>query len=241
MSTAALSRIKTACSCGKKYLVHADLAGKRGKCKCGKVFTVPTEDEAVANIPERMCPWCGTWITADESVCEACEREAAKEDAASENAATRGSPQPFKAPKDCMPWWSSTKHQVIGGICAVTVLIAGIYQTHLNGADFINFYFGIGLACCIAIFIARLTSCSVAVFVMLLVTFEAIGAIRYGYGLTQGMHRFGFLGKMMLFGPVGIFAIPYLDRLNSSGGGGSGGGGGCGGGGCGGGCGGCGG
>ena len=106
--------------------------GKRGKCKCGKVFTVPTEDEAVANIPERMCPWCGTWITADESVCEACEREAAKEDAASENAATRGSPQLFKAPKDCMPWWSSTKHQVIGGICAVTVLIAGFYQTQFE-------------------------------------------------------------------------------------------------------------
>ena len=231
MSTATSSRVKAVCSCGKKYLVRAEFAGQRSKCPCGKYFSVPPQEDSEVPAPEKKCPWCGVSIGTDESACETCEHEANRQ-------ATRGTSD---------AWWTQKKNQNIGTICAITAILAGIFQTQLDGPGFIWFYVVMGIACCIGFVVARLTACSAVVFIMLLVAFEAIGAIRYGYGLTQGMHKFAILAMMMLFGPLVIAAIAFLDQFadTSSGGwstwGCSGGsscgsscGGGCGGGGCGG-------
>ncbi len=236
MTSATASRIKATCSCGKKYLVKPEFAGKRLKCKCGEVFTVPAVDESEKTPIDRQCTWCDARIGPEESICESCAREAGERASEAER-------------EKSMPWWKRRKTWITAAICSITVIVAGIYQTQLNGPEFVEFYFAMGIVCCVAFLVARLTSCPIAAFVILLLTFEAIGAIRYGFGLTQGMHRFGILGNMMLLGPIGIVAIPFLDRFaDSSGGGGSSswgsssysscgsscGGGGCGGGGCGG-------
>ena len=236
MTAATVSRIKASCSCGKKYMVKPEFTGKRVRCKCGEAFTVPPVEESEATPIEKLCVWCDARIGPEETACESCDREAEQRTSEAERARS-------------LPWWKSRKTRITAAICVITIIVAGIYQTQLNGPEFVKFYFAMGVVCCVAILVARLTSCPIAAFVALLLAFEAIGAIRYGYGLTQGMHRFGMLGKMMLFGPVGIVAIPFLDRFGeSSGGGGSSswgdssysscgsscGGGGCGGGGCGG-------
>ncbi|MGC6446144.1 MAG: hypothetical protein ACON5J_06935, partial [Rubripirellula sp.] len=101
-------------------------------------------------------------------------------------------------------------------------------------------YFCVGVVCFIACLIVRFAKFSIALLVVLVLSYEAIGAIRYGYGLSQGMRNFGFLNLMMLFGPIAFIAA--VSEGSGGSGGSSWGGGGCGGGGCGGGgCGGCGG
>ena len=232
MSTAISSRVKAACSCGKKYLVRAQFSGQKSKCQCGKFFTVPKQEKTESVIADKACPWCGARIGTEESDCKNCQDESQKR---VDREASAG-------------WWEQKENQIIGGICAATVVIAGICQTQLDGPAFLWFYLAIGVACCIGFCFARLTACTTAAFIMPLVAFEAIGVIRYGYGVTQGMDRFSILGMMMLFGPFVIAAIAFLDQFADSSRSGSNswgcscasscgsscGGGGCGGGGCGG-------
>ena len=334
MSTATSSRIKAVCSCGKKYLVRAELSGKRGKCKCGKRFTVPTQEKAESSVLEKECPSCGARIGPQDIMCKACEREAVVSGAKSEAdvsfelrmgigtvcglivlvaviyqlylkvlgfeiffvllgvlcaisiitmrllgrskrfvfevtiaalisygviALSRcvfvfydvSSPESFELllvlavlgplivcvvayldeillafyePDTSVSdpveyWWNDPKIRIAGGCAAVTVLGAGVYQTLLDGPEFIEFYQVLGIGFCIAFLVARITSCPTVGFLVLLLAFETIGAIRFGYGLTQGMHKFGELGQMMLFGPIGIAAIPFIDKVFLSGGG----------------------
>ena len=103
--------------------------------------------------------------------------------------------------------------------------------------SFLILYFYLGVVCFIACLIVRFAKFSIALVVVLVLSYEAIGAIRYGYGLSQGMRNFGFLTQMMLFGPIAFIAAFSEGSGGSSGsrwGGGSSCGGGCGGGGCGG-------
>src|SRR5258706_7878857 len=43
-------------ACGKSYTWKAELAGKRVKCKCGAVMTVPASDPAAAAVVEEALP-----------------------------------------------------------------------------------------------------------------------------------------------------------------------------------------
>lgn len=356
MSTATSSRIKAACSCGKKYLARAEHSGKQCKCKCGKVFTVPTQEKAEAAIPEKECPTCSARIGPEEIWCKACEREAVVSEAKAEAdvslARTIGiatvcglivvvagiyqsqlkasgfliffvllgvlcaisiiaarllgiskrfvreltiaalvsygvialircvfvlsdvrAPDSFElllllavlgplivcviafldaillefyepetsASGAMESWWNDPKIRIAGGFAAATVLVGAIYQTQLDGPQFVKFYFALGVGICIAFLIARLTSCPTVGLIILLLAFEAIGAIRFGYGVTQGMHKFGNLGSMMILGPMGFAFVSGVGQASGSQGSGSScssgsscGGGGCGGGGCGG-------
>lgn len=154
------------------------------------------------------------------------------------------------------PVWRQSEFQFIAAACAMIVVFAGIYQLQLNGPQFISFYFVIALICCIIMVIARVTGAPLACLILAVLTFEIVGAIRFGYGTMNGMRRFSMLGQMMMLGPIGLFVVTYLDQVLGSIGSGSGwgddgssgffsscsGGSSCGGGGCGGGgCGGCGG
>lgn len=238
MSAATSSRIRYTCPCGKKYVARAELSGKRAKCKeCGEAFTIPTPQQAEVETHEKTCPWCGVRIEPNKTFCKACKRKMAE----------RADGETF------VSWRGIGKNLLVAAICTATVLIASVYQQQLDGPEFISFYTMMAIACCIGLLVARLTHCSVVTFIVLLVAYEAIGAIRYGYGIQHGMHKFGKLTSMMIIGPFIIVAIPFIDKLgnsqgSSSGGGGwfasgcsscgsgcgSGCGGGCGGGGCGG-------
>lgn len=366
MSTATSSRIRAACPCGKKYIVDAKFAGKRGKCKCGEFFEVPMIQNATL---KNQCRSCGVTLGTPRTFCKKCERKAALVEAKSTAnvnqsetavslgrtigvvivcalvvivsvifhvnlrasgfvsffallglvaaasiisarligstkkfvqelmiavlvsygivALSRGFVVYFNLRSHEVPelyllvavlgplavwviafldrileevhkadssvssqhWWDDPKVRLVGGCAAAAMLVAGICQTQLDGPGFLSFYFSVGVGICVALLIARLTSCPIIALLTLPLAFEAIGAIRYGYGLSQGMHRFGMLQKMMLVGPIGIVVIPFLDRILTSTGGGSSwggscgsssscgsscGGGGCGGGGCGG-------
>lgn len=228
LSVAELSRIKAACTCGKKYVVRAEVAGKKIRCTCGEVFSVPTAEEVPQATPEKMCPWCDAGITEDQEACEKCETEAATETLQVESETTHSA--------------SEIRSQIVftSAICLPVVFGVSLYQFQLKGPEFLKLYFCVGVVCFIACLIVRFAKFSIALLVVLVLSYEAIGAIRYGYGLSQGMRNFGFLTQMMLFGPIAFIAA--VSEGSGGSGGSSWGGGGCGGGGCGGGgCGGCGG
>ena len=225
LSVAELSRIKAACTCGKKYVVRAEVAGKKVRCTCGEVFSVPTTEEVQQATPEKMCPWCDAWITEDQEACEKCETEAATEALQVESETTQSAPE--------------IRSQIVfmSAICLPVVFGVSLYQFQLKGPEFLDLYLGVGIACFIACLIVRFAKLSMALVVVLVISYEAIGAIRYGYGLSQGMRNFGFLTQMMLFGPfafIAVFGEGSGGSGGSSWGGGSSCGGGCGGGGCGG-------
>jgi len=233
LSVAELSRIRATCTCGKKYVVRAEVAGKKVRCNCGEVFSVPTTEEVQQATTEKMCPWCDAWITEDQEACEKCETDAAKDAAMQiESETTQSAPE--------------IRSQIVfmSAICLPVVFGVSLYQFQLKGPEFLDLYFGVGVACFIACLIVRFAKLSMALVVVLVLSYEAIGAIRYGYGLSQGMQNFGFLTQMMLFGPFAFIAV-FGEGSGGSGGSSWGGGSSCGsscGGGCGGGgCGGCGG
>ena len=234
MSIATSSRLKASCVCGKKYSIRADLAGKTCKCKCGKRFKVPARDQSQAAVPERMCPDCGVWISKDESACNSCRQKA--DQRASEQLEQTGYSEPTSADLTT-PWWERTETYVVSAICAITIFGCGLYQTRLNGPEFLSFYFYVGVFCGAGLLLARFTSRSLVTILLLVVTFEAIGLIRYAYGSSQGMSRFQNLFQMMGFAPFVFLSLMSMGKGSGSGSGGwSGGGcgGGCGGGGCGG-------
>lgn len=225
LSVAELSRIKATCNCGKKYVVRAEVAGKKVRCTCGEVFSVPTTEEVQQATPEKTCPWCDAWITEDQGVCRKCETEAATEALQVESETTQSAPE--------------IRSQIVfmSAICLPVVFGVSLYQFQLKGPEFLQLYLGVGIACFIACLIVRYAKLSMALVVVLVLSYEAIGAIRYGYGLSQGMQNFGFLTQMMLFGPFAFIAV-FGSGSGGSGGSSWGGGSSCGGGG---GCGGCGG
>ena len=92
-----------------------------------------------------------------------------------------------------------TETYVVSAICAITIFGCGLYQTRLNGPEFLSFYFYVGVFCGAGLLLARFTSRSLVTILLLVVTFEAIGLIRYAYGSSQGMSRFQNLFQMMGF------------------------------------------
>ncbi|MGI9473237.1 MAG: hypothetical protein ACR2NZ_16975 [Rubripirellula sp.] len=278
MSTVTDSSIKATCECGKRYLVRASLAGKRGQCECGKTFVVP------AGAPSVLCSDCNSAIPPGEHFCAFCSTALAEQSGqpewnkpggyAAEQAAVKAKKRKKKKQKrrkrpvkpvtpaashpplwekagGDLPapepaWWQNSIFKAITIVALVTLLVSSVWQTTLNGPEFLQLYFFVGLMCVVGIVVARTTSCStLAGVIVMVLTFELLGLARYGYGLSHGMSRFGMLSTMMLFGPIGAFALGFAESSGSSGGSGffSGGcssscgsscGGGCGGGGCGG-------
>ena len=232
MSVAELSRTKAACTCGKKYVVKSEFAGRRVRCSCGKIFEIPSIKEIEEPAQESVCFLCKTPIGQDQEVCAKCDNKKTKEDLKEEDF--------NKVPT---AWWNTTQVLFTGGICLTVIVGVSFLQSSLDGRDFLGLYLGIGLTCFLVCLLARLQSlCWSAVF-MLVLSYEAIGAIRYLYGTSQGMSNFGLLSKMMLIGPF-FFMMCFLDNSSTGSGGGSSWtshgysgsscGGGCGGGGCGG-------
>jgi len=229
MSNTTASRIKAACTCGKKYVVRAEVAGKKVRCNCGEVFSVPTTEEVQQATPEKMCPWCDAWITEDQEECEKCETEGAKQAERVEQLESKESDSGF---------WRSNEVVFASAICLPMVFGVSLYQIQLKGPDFLTLYFGVGVACLLGCLVVRYAKFCVAVAIVFLLSFEAIGAIRYGYGVSQGMRQFDQLFNYMIFGPLAFVGALFGEGSGGSGGsswgGGSSCGGGCGGGGCGG-------
>lgn len=239
-SPSSAARVRGACACGKKYSIKASLAGKTARCKCGQLFTVPS---AETMRPKVICPFCRMKHRGAGSVCRRCGDKAIHEPANSDRGSADQAPPPSV-------WWKDTGVHL--GLCVflLVVVVAGAVQTQMNGPDFIGFYVVLGLLSGGTLLVLRHSQCSPLAFVLIFLAFELIGLLRYAWGTSQGMQQFALLFKLMLFGPIGILAVGYLDVIikesgNSSGYGSSCGGSSCGsscgGGGCGSGCGGCGG
>ena len=125
--------------------------------------------------------------------------------------------------------------------CGVTVVLAGLLQVFLNGPEFLALFAVLGLFGIGTVWFAPKNDWGTTrVFLAVFLAYESIGLIRLGYGLTEGMERFGFLYQMMALGPFGMawatsaHDLMRIDRYSSWGSCGSDCGGGCGGGGCGG-------
>lgn len=61
--------------CGKRFEVGEQFAGRRAKCKCGRMVTVPAAAPAPLPAPELLghaCPGCGQTIAAQAIICINC-------------------------------------------------------------------------------------------------------------------------------------------------------------------------
>ena len=212
MSTLTLSRIKVTCSCGKKYLVRPELAGKRGRCKCGQVFTVPTQKKEISTPKEKICPECGGSL-GGFPICTFCARKTA------DKTAERLKELDKKSVKKSQVISSNTSKAILftSAGCVSAVLLSQLTHKHLNGPEFLVLYFCIGFACFLGVYCARYYSWSVIVALLLIASFEAIGGLRLNHGLSQGMHNFGNLIMMMVLGPAVMFFFSFADFGSSSG------------------------
>jgi hypothetical protein len=206
------------------------------------------EQEPQPESAATQCPCCGSELLPDVALCLECGYDLESgEQLEQGEALTDKSPQTKSALRlreQTEALQNFSRFTIATGIL---VLIASFSQIFMSGPTFLFMYFLIGLAGCVAILMAHGTHAILPLaptLAICFVAYELIGAIRWWYGVTQGMHRFTILMWMMILGPAAVAVAlisPHVDFAGGGGGGGCGGGG-CGGGGCGGGgCGGCGG
>jgi len=195
MSVATSTRIKVTCTCGKKYLVRSDLIGKRGKCKCGEAFTVPAPTFK-ATPQKKKCPWCSTQIGINKVSCQPCERRT-----------MRGSSSKID--------FASTNANlaIVAGAMSLMVLICAIWQAKLNGPEFLVVYGSFLVICCLGGIAVRVLGCPRQAVAIIAIGFVLLGGIRYGYGVTHGMHNFTILALMMVLGTITIAVLPFIDIL----------------------------
>lgn len=201
MSNTTASRIKAACTCGKKYLIRPGIAGKRVRCKCGSIFEVPLVAEPRTVEPTRTCRWCDAAVSGNQQVCDGCKEE--------KLAAIKSNP--VTSAGDAPPtWWNQKDVVYAASICGVSVLLISLFQMSLIGPYFLLLYLFVAIGCAIGLIVAKSYDCSIAVYIMVIASFEMIGAIRYSYGLSRGMRQFDMLEMSMLFGPVAIIVVFFL-------------------------------
>ena len=201
MSNTIASRIKAACTCGKKYLIRPDVAGKRVRCKCGSIFEVPLAEEPKTVEPTRTCRWCDATVSDNQQVCDGCKEE--------KIAAIKSNP--VTSAGDAPPtWWNKKDVVYAASICGISVLLISLFQMSLIGPYFLLLYLFVAIGCAIGLIVAKSYDCSIAVYIMVIASFEMIGAIRYSYGLSRGMRQFDMLEMSMLFGPVAIIVVFFL-------------------------------
>ncbi len=236
MSNIKTSKIKIVCPCGKKYLVRANLAGKKSRCRnCGKVLQIdPLQEDrrdSDAGMMSNDSSVFGENISIDTS------RNSESHDREKRSAAVI-----FSQSLAIFSQSLGLRSLVI--LSGIIILVFSQMQTTWDGPTFLTAYMGIGFCIVLACLIARLTSLlTLSGVIIAILAYESIGANRIVYGMTQGMHKFDSLFSMMIFGPFIFLIASFADGQSSTGRNHS-----CsscsscgGGGGCGGGCGGCGG
>ena len=201
MSNVTASRIKAACSCGKKYLIRPDIAGRRVRCRCGSIFAVPLATEPGSPDPTMTCRWCDNAVSENQQVCDGCKEE--KIAAIKSGPVTTAGDAPSR-------WWNQKDVVYTAWICGVSVLLISLFQMTLIGPYFLLLYLFVAIGCAIGLIVAKSEDCSIAVYIMVIASFELIGAIRYSYGLSRGMRQFDMLEMSMLFGPVAIVLVFFL-------------------------------
>ncbi len=195
MSVGGSTRIKKICTCGKKYLVRAELGGKRGKCKCGSVFTVP-KHAAKPAARTKKCPWCSVKIEISRVSCQDCERRKMRT-----SLANRTLP--------AVEW----KIASIAVTTAMLVLVCAIWQSYLNETHFFLLY-GCFLALCfLGGILTRVIGFTRKLVMVIALGFIVVGAVRYSHDVTLGIQQFHGLRLMMVFGTIAIALAPFIDVL----------------------------
>ena len=244
MSKTTSNKFRITCKCGKKYLVRADLAGRKARCRnCHEELELKRR---VAKKEPMWCPVCFSKLDRKDPVCKSCNRkneEHVPVPEIPENTPGRLSLLPAaiinRLPRSLFLWiWFL--------ICLMLVIAISSLQTGWDGPAFLTVFFFLGLGMLVLFYIARLKSQLItSLLVIGILAYESIALIRIWYGSTHGMSHFGILAGLMLGGPVLFLFVAYDkagysnysscgSNCSSCGSCGSSCGGGCGGGGCGG-------
>ena len=236
--------IKVACECGRKLIAPDSLAGQQTACPhCQASIVIPTSaaGQAAQASPRpskrSLCPGCQQPLPSSLVVCLEC--------GFNRRLGRKMVPTVVVSPE------RQASQRLWGRIapaCGATVVLASLLQMLLNGPDFLILFGVLGLIGVVTLVVARKNEWGITlVFLVVFLSYESVGLVRWWYGLSAGMERFGFLFWMMGLGPFALLlAASEIDYSSSGSSGcsscgsscGGGGGGSCGGGG---GCGGCGG
>jgi hypothetical protein len=189
------------------------------------------------------CPMCASSLTAEATICPSCGYQPETDTSASDHpdvvdldAAWLKIKTDF--PSQVRPWCCTW-----GLVSLAIVMIVSVYQTTLDGPQFLGFFTIFVWSAVISVFAMRfLARDYLGRYVLAaILTIELIAIVRLGYGVSHGMSRFGILFEMMFGSPIVLALSASATDGGSSGfssgscsSGSSCGGGGCGGGGCGG-------
>ena len=224
------------CRCGKKYRVRPNLEENSVRCySCGESIDVPLAARQQSDPFDALrCDKCDTILAPSQTQCLRCTEN----DPSLSDWDVTDTTNDYVPP---VPWFRNRKLAWLAIAAFVIVTTASILQLQMSGPDFLGLYLIVGVLSIGLCLFAKFTDCSTIVGTLVAVAaFEAVGIIRYVYGLSNGMSEFGMMHRMMLFGPMVLFFVSAAEKSGSSGwiigssGCGSGCGGGCGGGGCGG-------
>ncbi len=248
MTRETASSFKIVCECGKKYKIRSSLEGKKARCRnCNEVLRLTADEfeSQESNEEPNKCTECGGSVSGSRTKCILCGYRTYRMDNTTNEPIEDQRSEISRSILDISKLNSPSISFL--AVAAITIACLVFFQSHLTGVQFLGLYFLFGAACLIGFIAAEANSCPSGVAAIISIgAFELLGVIRLFYGLSRGMHKFGFLLGMMALGGMVIWS--FYDSLTSetefnfSGGCGGGSGSSCGGGGGGGGgCGGCGG
>jgi len=232
--SATANRVRVACPCGKKYRCRPDVLGRIFRCRaCGDSIKA-VEMERRKKPSTSDCPECGEELMPDVGLCFACgygweseqqvqpgttvhnqqpetlvgtERNTVqKTEARNRQGGKRASPADDTALSQSVQTTSAL-------LVVVLTVIASSYilQEVMNGRWFLAFY-GVVLTTCWAFSEwNRNREDSWLPFGVTIITYLAVGGMRYNYGINHGMGKFALLFVMMIAGTfliaVGVDAV----------------------------------
>jgi ribosomal protein L32/uncharacterized membrane protein YgcG len=223
------NRVRVACPCGKKYRCRPDVLGKMFRCRaCGdSIKAVEAKRRKRPSTSE--CPECGEELMPDVELCFACghgwesEQKAGPADAVHhqqpENATRterntvrtteKRNPPGGKRASTNEDTILSQSAQTLGALLVVVLIVlASSYglQDVMDGRLFLAFY-GVVLAVCWYFSEwNRGTDDAWLPFGVIIITYLAVGVMRYQYGINHGMQKFMLLFLMMIVG-TGLIAV----------------------------------
>ena len=218
--------IKVKCDCKHRFRAKARLTGRMVKCpNCETSMTIPplNADMVSADGQEwAACPECTGPLLATAVICDNC-------------GFSKRTVGLLKAKDDIF-------RQRLVPCVLIAAVLACLVQTQLKGVEFLWLYSFLAICGGVTAIGADFHDLGkIRTFIACVILFEVVGVVRFLYGSSIGMEKFGFLFMMMAGYP--LLGAMFLSKnanngddsgwfLGSSccgGGGGGGGGGGCGG------------
>jgi uncharacterized membrane protein YgcG len=217
MTTASSSRIRFSCDCGKKYFCRPRNAGKRLRCRhCGQVLAVP-QDSFDVNVQDDDFR--------HQHLSDSLDGAAPRFDTLQDQKNVPSSFKPLEVVREdgfeitergrniyrwCFTW---------GLVSLAIVVMVSVYQTTLNGPQFLGFFQIVFWCGVVSVFTMGFLASKYrgSYLLAVLLTFELIAIVRIGYGMSQGMHNFANLLYMMIVGPIAFVFLAFATACETSG------------------------